>query len=734
MFYTSLEIFFHLLVGLMMIFGIPVSWGYTYEQDVYAINNLYASLGSPSLPGWIPNGGDPCLEGWQGVECVGPNITAIILNGANLEGELGDKLANFSSIITIDLSNNHIAGSIPENLPVTMQRFFISDNEFTGSIPSSLSQLTSLTDMSLNNNGLTGALPDAFQLLTGLINLDLSFNNLSSQLPPSMEGLPSLTTLHIQNNQLSGTLDVLQDLPLKDLNVENNLFSGPIPTKLYNIPNFKSDGNPFNTTIAPASPSPSPPVGGAPDSSAAPLNPASGPSVQDNKPPNTKKKLSTQRIVGLAFAVAIAVIIFILALMLVANYCLSKHRERKSDHEHILKRQELGPYVRPRVENRSSDYPTPPSTDLSNHETKKVPKEAAAKQHEEHDIDKMSIVLVPSVENVVVAPSDPVEKSRTPSPEKLDSPTSAVKLNPPTSVVSFSVGSLQQYTDSFSEDNVIRDSRLGRVYLAKLADGKQLVIMKLDNANNALPVDEFLELILGIFELRHPNIVELMGYCAEYGQRLLAYNYFSRRTLHDTLHSRDDLKRKLSWNARIQVALGAARALEYLHEFCQPPVVYQNFESSNILLDDKIAVRVCDCGLAPLLSSNSVTQLSGRIHSFSYEAPEINDSWSYTEHSDVYSFGVVMLELLTGRKPYDSSRPRAEQYLVRWASSQFHDIDMLSKMVDPSIEGKYPVKSLSRFADIISRCIQHSPEFRPLMSEVVQDLKRMVDELNGEPT
>ncbi|MQM03534.1 hypothetical protein Taro_036317, partial [Colocasia esculenta] len=233
-----------------------------------------------------------------------------------------------------------------------------------------------------------------------------------------------------------------------------------------------------------------------------------------------------------------------------------------------------------------------------------------------------------------------------------------------------------------------------------------LSIVKIDNPNDALPVDEFLELVLRISELRHPNIVELVGYCAEYGQRLLVYSYLSKRTLHDVLHNRDDAKGKLSWNARIQVALGAAQALEYLHESCQPPVVHQNFESSNILLDDELAVRVCDCGLAPLLSSNSVTQLSGRIRSFSYEAPEVSDSGLYTEHSDVYSFGVVMLELLTGRKPYDSSRSRAEQYLVRWASSQFYDINMLSKMVDPSINGKYPVKSLSRFADIISCCIQ----------------------------
>lgn len=86
--------------------------------------------------------------------------------------------------------------------------------------------------------------------------------------------------------------------------------------------------------------------------------------------------------------------------------------------------------------------------------------------------------------------------------------------------------------------------------------------MKLDNVNSKISVDEFLELVLSISELRHPNIIKLVGYCAEFGQRLLVYNYFSKKTLYDILHYEDDLKRKLSWKARLQVALEAAKALE----------------------------------------------------------------------------------------------------------------------------------------------------------------------------
>ncbi|PNY13143.1 protein strubbelig-receptor family 6-like, partial [Trifolium pratense] len=113
-----------------------------------------------------------------------------------------------------------------------------------------------------------------------------------------------------------------------------------------------------------------------------------------------------------------------------------------------------------------------------------------------------------------------------------------------------------------------------------------------------------------------------------------------------------------------------------------------------------------------------------------YDAPEVALSGQYTFQSDVYSFGVVMLELLSGRKPFDSSRARPEQSLVRWATPQLHDIDALAKMVDPKLKGLYPVKSLSRFADVIALCVQPEPEFRPPMSEVVQALVRLVQRAN----
>ncbi|KAG2278889.1 hypothetical protein Bca4012_040819 [Brassica carinata] len=715
-----------------------ISFAATNPDDVVAINGLYAALGAPTLPGWTASGGDPCGEAWQGVICNVSDVISITVNAANLEGELGDNLSKFTSIRGIDFSNNRIGGYIPTNLPVTLQHFFLSANQFTGSIPESLGTLSSLSDMSLNDNQLSGELPDVFQNLVGLINLDISANNLSGTLPPSMESLSALTTLHVQNNQISGTLDVLQVLPLQDLNIENNLFSGPIPEKLLSIPRFLKEGNQFNsTTLAPSlSPSTSPtrPIFGVPPP---PPPPERNRGKHDGGPPSPQEQKSTSqttRIVLIAIAGVVLFIILVLALLLLLPKCLRRRRRR----ERVLKPHQVGA-DRVNIENALENVPPllPPPV-----RSDKVPFTKAGEEPKVlHDIERLQRPITRQESqdidfSTLTPPPPPPPPPPAPplvtfmpikSPErpfKKPSPKTRVPL---TSVKHYSVASLQQYTESFSQENLLGSGMLGSVYKARLPDGKMFAVKKLDKrACEQQQYHEFIELVNDIDRIRQANIVELVGYCAEHDQRLLIYEYCSNGTLQDGLHSDDEFKKKLSWNKRVRMALGAAKALEYLHEVCEPPIIHRNFKSVNVLLDDDLSVLVSDCGLAPLISSGSVSQLSGQLlAAYGYGAPEF-DSGVYTWQSDVYSFGVVMLELLTGRMSYDRDRSRAEQFLVRWAVPQLHDIDALGKMVDPSLNGQYPAKSLSHFADIISRCVQSEPEFRPLMSEVVQDLLDMI--------
>ncbi|XP_027917826.1 protein STRUBBELIG-RECEPTOR FAMILY 3-like [Vigna unguiculata] len=684
----------------MLIFGATFCVADTDPLDVAAINSLYVALGSPPLEGWKAIGGDPCLEQWEGVRCVFSNITALLLGGMSLSGQLGSNL-DFPSIIELDLSNNQIGGAIPSTLSPTLRNLSLSANQLNGSIPDALSSLTQLSDLSLKDNHLKGEIPDAFLHFTDLVNMDLSGNNLSGQLPPSMGNLSSLTTLHLQNNQLSGTLFVLQDLALQDLNIENNIFSGPIPPELLSIPNLRKDGNPFNTTIIPSPPAASPaPLAMAPSPAISPWKVANNPSATTIKAPMPAIAERSFRTKKLVWIVGAGFLIFIaLGVCLLMLWFFKRKPENKS-----YKKHNMNVYKRSLHKRTSSDSPFEATDDEEKGWSSKLPPLQPAPPHQ--------LPIIPG-ENLIINRAIFGEAT------KRQIVTNSIKV--------YTVASLQQYTNSFSLENYIGEGMLGPVYRAELPDGKLLAVRKLNiTASIGLNHEQFLQLASSVSKIQHANIVKLMGYCAEHSQHLLAYEYCSNGTLHDALHSDAKLQINLSWDDRIQVSLGAARALEYLHEYFQPPIVHGNFTSANVLLNDKLEVQVSDCGLVSLLSSGSSSRLSGhQLTGNGYSAPEYENG-SYTLQSDVFSFGVVMLELLTGRKSYDSSLPRGEQFLVRWAIPQLHDIDALSKMVDPSLNGEYPKKSLSRFADIISSCIQHEPEFRPAMSEIVQDLLRMM--------
>ncbi|RDX68899.1 Protein STRUBBELIG-RECEPTOR FAMILY 3, partial [Mucuna pruriens] len=713
---TKLELHVGIFATCMVILVGTFCVGDTDMVDVAAINSLYVSLGSPPLQGWKPMGGDPCLELWQGVACVFSNITAIHLGGMNLGGQLGSNL-NFPSIIELDLSNNHIEGPIPFTLPPTLR------------------------SLSLLGNRLNGSIPDALSLLTQLSNLDLSNNNLSGQLPSSTGSLSSLTTLHLQNNQLSGTLDVLQDLPLQDLNIENNLFSGPIPPKLLSIPNFSKNGNPFNTTIIPSPAAAPAPIAMASSPQESPWKVAYGPSALTAPvPASTRKSFIAKSIIWIAGAGFLVFIV--LGVCLIMLRCVKRRPEKKNakklDDVDVF----AGPLNKPTCSDsvfEATNQEEKGKCEVPNRRTNLIPK-----VQDEQDI-YVKVVSATSEcnngrESINTRGGSRLSSLQPPPQHFLPAiPGEKVIINPAitiqvterqdmtNSIKVYTVALLQQYTNSFSQENCIGEGTLGPVYRAEFPDGKLLAVRKLDGtASMGQSHEQFLQLVSSISKIQHANIARLVGYCAEHNQRLLVYEYCSNGTLHDALHGDDDHRIKLPWNARIQVALGAARALEYLHENFQPPIVHRNFRSANVLLNDNLEVFISDCGLGPLLSSGSTGKLSGRLlTAYGYSAPEF-ESGSYTQQSDVFSFGVVMLELLTGRKSYDKSRPRGEQFLVRWAVPQLHDIDALSKMVDPCLNGAYSMKSLSRFADIVSSCVQREPEFRPAMSEVVQDLMRMM--------
>ncbi|KAF5741195.1 Kinase superfamily protein [Tripterygium wilfordii] len=299
-----------------------------------------------------------------------------------------------------------------------------------------------------------------------------------------------------------------------------------------------------------------------------------------------------------------------------------------------------------------------------------------------------------------------------------------VQITAPT----FTFGELAAATKNFRQECFLGEGGFGRVYKGRLESTGQDVAVKQLDRNGLQGNREFLVEVLMLSLLHHPNLVNLIGYCADGDQRLLVYEFMPLGSLEDHLHDLPPDKEPLDWNTRMKIAAGAAKGLEYLHDKANPPVIYRDFKSSNILLDEGFQPKLSDFGLAKLGPVGDKSHVSTRVMgTYGYCAPEYAMTGQLTVKSDVYSFGVVFLELITGRKAIDSTKPHGEQNLVNWARPMFNDRKKFSKLVDPWLEGRYPIRGLYQALAVASMCIQEQAA-RPLIGDVVTALSYLANQ------
>ncbi|CAK9175513.1 unnamed protein product [Ilex paraguariensis] len=301
----------------------------------------------------------------------------------------------------------------------------------------------------------------------------------------------------------------------------------------------------------------------------------------------------------------------------------------------------------------------------------------------------------------------------------------------------FSFRELCVATQNFNPESLLGEGGFGRVYKGHLQSKNIDVAVKQLDRNGFQGNREFLVEVLMLSLLHHSNLVNLVGYCADGEQRILVYEYMSNGSLEDHLLEIGSQRKPLDWNTRMKIAEGAARGLEYLHETANPPVIYRDFKASNILLDERFNPKLSDFGLAKLGPTGDKSHVSTRVMgTYGYCAPEYALTGQLTTKSDVYSFGVVFLEIITGRRVIDNSRPSEEQNLVTWAQPLFKDKRMFHLMADPLLEGNYPIKGLYQALAIAAMCLQEEASVRPLISDVVTALEYLsvnkIDEAEAE--
>ncbi|CAN6814365.1 LRR receptor-like serine/threonine-protein kinase FEI 2 [Brassica napus] len=287
----------------------------------------------------------------------------------------------------------------------------------------------------------------------------------------------------------------------------------------------------------------------------------------------------------------------------------------------------------------------------------------------------------------------------------------------------YSSTELIEKLESLDEEDIVGSGGFGTVYRMVMNDLGTFAVKKIDRSRQGSDrVFEREVEILG--SVKHINLVNLRGYCRLPTSRLLIYDYLTLGSLDHLLHERDQEDGLLNWNARLRVALGSARGLAYLHHDCSPKIVHRDIKSSNILLNDKLEPRVSDFGLAKLLVDEEAHVTTVVAGTFGYLAPEYLQNGRATEKSDVYSFGVLLLELVTGKRPTDTTFVKRGLNVVGWMNTLLKE-DRLEDVMDKRC-ADVDEDSAEALIEIAARCTAANPEDRPAMNQVVQLLEQEV--------
>ncbi|KAG6720421.1 hypothetical protein I3842_03G060300 [Carya illinoinensis] len=660
------------------------------------------------LYNWNPYDESPCS--WNGVECREEKVVSLTIPNRKLVGFIPASLGKLTSLRHVNLRKNKIYGSLPAELfdaaglkslvlsgnslsgPIPkeigklrhLKTLDLSHNYFNGSIPSSLVQCRRLKMLVLGQNSLTGSIPDEFgNSLITLQIVNLSFNKLSGPIPSDMGNFSSLEgTLDLSHNFLNGSIPAsLGSLhPTVYIDLSYNNLSGPIPQfgTLSNVGPTAFTGNSMLCGTPLKIPCPS----RIPDFQSILPYPSQNPDGRSGKNDEGKGKYSTR-------AILISIIASVAGICLVWLVVSYRCRRTSAGQGGV------------RVGGCSFEK-----------------------------------ALMVRKEFFCFAKQDPETLSE--------------------NIEQYKFVHLEQQP-SFNLDQLLKASAflLGRsgtgiVYKVVLESGLALAVRRLGEDGGSQRFREFQSEVEAIGKVRHPNIVALRAYCWSVDEKLLIYDYIPNGDLATVIHGKAGIVpfKPLSWPFRLRIMKGIARGLAYLHEFSPKRYVHGNLRPSNILLGQMMEPHISDFGLRLLTNidgesqtyeleqmSNGTPQSSSPYEFLppsptvtarsSYQAPEASRLTKPSQKWDIYSYGVILLEMISGKFPV-MKIGCLEMNLVQWIQLSIEDRKPLSHVLDPfmghDLDNEEEMVAIIKIA---LACVQRSPEKRPSMRYVCDNLERL---------
>ncbi|CAN8260605.1 unnamed protein product [Cochlearia groenlandica] len=540
-----------------------------------------------------------------------------------------------------------------------------------GSLPiGGIGNLTELQTLSLRFNSLSGPIPSDFANLTLLRYLYLQGNAFSGEIPSFLFTLPTIIRINLGENRLTGRIpgNVDSATQLLTLYLERNQLTGSIPNITILLQQFNVSSNRLNGSI-PDSLSGFPltafqgntlcgkPLSSCEDGDVA--SPTSPPTLSPTLSPTPGKKDSDKLSAGAIVGIVIGCVVGLLLLLLIL-FCLCRKRKKE---ENVPSRNVEAPVVAPAS----------------------VPKETA---------------------------------SNVPPAKATSSESGAVSKDLTFFVKNFGEFDLDGLLKASAE--VLGKGTVGSSYKASFDHGLVVAVKRLRDV--VVPEKEFRERLQVLGSMSHANLVTLIAYYFSRDEKLLVFEYMSRGSLSAILHGNKGSGRTpLKWETRAGIALGAARAITYLHSR-DSTTSHGNIKSSNILLSESYEAKVSDYGLAPVISSTSAPN---RIDG--YRAPEVTDARKISQKADVYSFGVLILELLTGKSPTHQQLNEEGVDLPRWVQSVVEQ-QSSSDVFDPELT-RYESEGNENMIQLLKiglKCTAQYPDSRPSMAEVT----RLIEEVS----
>lgn len=298
-----------------------------------------------------------------------------------------------------------------------------------------------------------------------------------------------------------------------------------------------------------------------------------------------------------------------------------------------------------------------------------------------------------------------------------------------TLVAKYSYSDIYKMTNGFKDK--LGEGGYGNVFKGKLADGRLVAAKMLEKLHDN--GQDFVNEVATIGTIHHVNVIRLLGFCWEGSRRALVYEFMPNGSLGDLI-SKEDAAHFVGWSKLLEIALGIAHGIDYLHQGCDTRILHLDIKPHNVLLDENYNPKISDFGLAKSYSRmQSVVSITNAKGTIGYIAPEmfLRNLGRVSQKSDVYSYGMLLLEMVGGKESVKVKEEYSSStYLPNWMYNQLEQ-DSEMEIIDSIVEEDLVIAK--KMVMVGLWCVQLNPSDRPTMSRVAEMLTGSVEGIEMPP-